>query len=721
MAHGVVDRLEAVEVDEHHRQLALVALADLAALAQPVFQQRTVGQPGEHVVAGVVGQFGLHPLLLGDVVLHTDEVGDLAVLVGHRGDVEVVPEGRAVLAEVAQHHVDFALLRQRVADFGDARLFPVRTLEEAAVAAHGLGGAVAGDALEGRVDVDHRQVVGGGVADHRAVVAGLDAALEDAQLLLRFLGVADVAEGDDPAAEGLCVQQRRTVVGDMPFAVQADLAVAVDGGRTVEVQRQVRRQGLAEQVFDALAEQFGGGRVDEVQPALPIHRQQAFADAVGNGGGEVQLFLQALFAGEHLLHQANVLQRRHCHLGELLGDGQVILVEVAVELVGQLDQAQVASAVVDQRHCQPALQRQLAGVLVAAGVQLCAAQQDRLIPGTGAGVECKAFGGQLRRPPGLVLAGKGEGFQALVVGQVEQRQVRFHQQAQLLAHEVQQRAGIEDAADAQRGIAEAAQQQGLAFGLGQGVLQLAGHAVASADVLGDAEHADDPAFDDDGQVGDVQFQLPAGAVAAAHFEALRLAVEGGAEVLEAMLDVFRLHQVGEGLAEQFGGAVVDELAAGLVEAEEAPFAVQGKHRVGVEDEQGAVALFALLQAQAVVLALDGDGRQLSGGADQLQGLVIRGAGLAQVDGEGAEHVAVVGDQRDRPAGEQAVAQGLFAVLMPERVFADVFTDHHLPAERGSAAGTRQGADGQAVQRLVVSVREARCRTQAQALVLAIHQ
>ena len=101
-----------------------------------------------------------------------------------------------------------------------------------------------------------------------------------------------------------------------------------------------------------VAEQFGGGRVDEVQPALPIHRQQAFADAVGNGGGEVQLFLQALFAGEHLLHQANVLQRRHCHLGELLGDGQVILVEVAVELVGQLDQAQVASAVVDQRHCQ---------------------------------------------------------------------------------------------------------------------------------------------------------------------------------------------------------------------------------------------------------------------------------------------------------------------------------------------------------------------------------
>ncbi|MCY1509456.1 hypothetical protein D9M68_437990 [compost metagenome] len=178
----------------------------------------------------------------------------------------------------------FAFFRNRVTDFGDARLFPIVTLKEAAVAPQGFVSRVAGDALEGRVDVNDRQVGGRGVADQRAVVAGLDAALEDAQLSFGFLGAADVAEGDHPAAERLGVQQRRAVVGDMALAAQADFAVADDAGRgAVEVQWQVLGEGLAEQGFGALPEQFGAGRVDEVQPALAVYRQQAFADAVGDG------------------------------------------------------------------------------------------------------------------------------------------------------------------------------------------------------------------------------------------------------------------------------------------------------------------------------------------------------------------------------------------------------------------------------------------------------
>ncbi|MNW14771.1 hypothetical protein D3C71_2130880 [compost metagenome] len=47
-------------------------------------------------------QFLLIALGLGDVVEDADEVADLAAVVDHRRHLEVVPEGRAVLAVVAQ-------------------------------------------------------------------------------------------------------------------------------------------------------------------------------------------------------------------------------------------------------------------------------------------------------------------------------------------------------------------------------------------------------------------------------------------------------------------------------------------------------------------------------------------------------------------------------------------------------------------------------------------
>ncbi|MCY1345570.1 hypothetical protein D9M69_316330 [compost metagenome] len=112
---------------------------------------------------------------------------------------------------------------------------------------------------------------------------------------------------------------------------------------------------------------------------------------------------------------------------------------------------------------------------------------------------------------------------------------------------------------------------------------------------------------------------------------------------------------------------------------------------------------------------------MPGGADELQRLVVRDAGVAQMDGEGAEHVAMVGDQRNRPAGPQAVAQGEVTVFVPERVLADVPAHHHLPAEHRSAAGAGQGAYGQAVECLVVGFRQAGRGARQQALVLGVHQ
>src|SRR5438094_473067 len=65
MPERVVDRLEAVEVDEHHRGLLAIALAERERLAQPVLQQPTVGKTGERIVVGEVLRVRLGFLQLG--------------------------------------------------------------------------------------------------------------------------------------------------------------------------------------------------------------------------------------------------------------------------------------------------------------------------------------------------------------------------------------------------------------------------------------------------------------------------------------------------------------------------------------------------------------------------------------------------------------------------------------------------------------------------------
>ena len=55
----VVDRLEAVEVEEADRQRALVAAVQLEGVGGAVDEQGAVGQPGQRVVEGLVAQLGL--------------------------------------------------------------------------------------------------------------------------------------------------------------------------------------------------------------------------------------------------------------------------------------------------------------------------------------------------------------------------------------------------------------------------------------------------------------------------------------------------------------------------------------------------------------------------------------------------------------------------------------------------------------------------------------
>jgi 3-methyladenine DNA glycosylase/8-oxoguanine DNA glycosylase len=54
MAEGVVDVLEAVEIDEQDRQSGLVAVGTLQRLVQAVAEQQAVGQAGQRIVVRLV-------------------------------------------------------------------------------------------------------------------------------------------------------------------------------------------------------------------------------------------------------------------------------------------------------------------------------------------------------------------------------------------------------------------------------------------------------------------------------------------------------------------------------------------------------------------------------------------------------------------------------------------------------------------------------------------
>ena len=83
----VVDRLEAVEVDEEHGGAGVAGPAAGERLPDPLGEQGAVGQVGERVVLGVVLQLGLEPDPFGDV----PAVEDQAALVAVDGGLHVEP------------------------------------------------------------------------------------------------------------------------------------------------------------------------------------------------------------------------------------------------------------------------------------------------------------------------------------------------------------------------------------------------------------------------------------------------------------------------------------------------------------------------------------------------------------------------------------------------------------------------------------------------------
>lgn len=119
VAVGVVDRLESVQVEEQHGEIALAAAGAFDGLFQPVFQQDAVGQLGQRVV-----QRQLHQFLVGlgqrrgqrrgagfeAVVQHRHHQGDGQHAEGDGGDRDGEPAGRNA---GVRRHADAAVRKAR--------------------------------------------------------------------------------------------------------------------------------------------------------------------------------------------------------------------------------------------------------------------------------------------------------------------------------------------------------------------------------------------------------------------------------------------------------------------------------------------------------------------------------------------------------------------------------------------------------------------------------
>ena len=79
VAEGVVHCLEVVEVDEEHGQVGAGTGAASQGVIEPVLKERLVGEPGQRVMKGPVGELVFQELAVGDVSKAVDPSHDLPV------------------------------------------------------------------------------------------------------------------------------------------------------------------------------------------------------------------------------------------------------------------------------------------------------------------------------------------------------------------------------------------------------------------------------------------------------------------------------------------------------------------------------------------------------------------------------------------------------------------------------------------------------------------
>ena len=157
------------------------------------------------------------------------------------------------------------------------------------------------------------------------------------------------------------------------------------------------------------------------------------------------------------------------------------------------------------------------------------------------------------------------------------------------------------------------------------------------------------------------------------------------------------------------GARLRQSAVGRVGQQQFTLVVLQPDRVGHGLQRVGQAALAVAQALGIAVLAHGQRRQAGGEVGMVQFLVTRHAGLAAVDGKGAQRAPARAQHRRRPAGRQARLGCQGTEVVPDGVGGDVLGHHARAGVAGCAAGTPAGPDGHAVDGLVVEVGQAgRC-------------
>src|SRR5208337_4881600 len=163
-----------------------------------------------------------------------------------------------------------------------------------------------------------------------------------------------------------------------------------------------------------------------------------------------------------------------------------------------------------------------------------------------------------------------------------------------------------------------------------------------------------------------------------------------------------------------GGSATEEKARGNAEgtfrasvtSDDGAVGLLNDDSFGHGGDDGAVAFFTLAEGQLIQTAFNGDAGELDAEIDEVLFGGNGSAGLAGVDGEGAEDVSLMRKNGRGPAGAKIMTFDQFAEVFPERIFEDVCNDDTLFAVHGSAAGAGAGPDGEAVNGADVGFGEA---------------
>ncbi len=315
VAERVVDGLEAVEVDEQHRDRLAGAGRLQHRLAQPLLRDAAVRQAGQQVVVGEVADLLFRGLAVADVQAAEDVVPDRAGGIAHRGQHR--PGGERAAATLVHQHLaappaaalggrpGLARLRHRqLADLHEAELLVqhLARVERAGLADRAVG----------------REHAAVRVEQHDAFGRGLEHLGPEFEPLLQRLQAVDRRERGDDRVLALVVEPARRQHG--PGGVRAVLPADLE----------LVHHALVGELLEEAAPQLGGdaggpgigGGVAEPLARLRVGVQHPVVGHRGHHQGHRHQLEQALLrlggarARRHLLLDLALVVELRQHLVE---------------------------------------------------------------------------------------------------------------------------------------------------------------------------------------------------------------------------------------------------------------------------------------------------------------------------------------------------------------------------------------------------------------------